>query len=116
MKTPILAIEEPETHLHPNLTRIFFNVLKKVSEKKQIMITTHSPIFLDLANLGSYWICRQENRETKVYRIERAKDLRTVSCELEIRPSHVLLADKILFVEGAVDKKVYSIWAESARA
>lgn len=50
--------------------------------------------------------------ETKVYRIKGAKDLRTVSYELGIRPSDVLLADKILFVEGAVDKKVYSIWAE----
>lgn len=111
-KAAIFAIEEPETHLHPHLARIFFNTLKKVSQRKQVLITTHSPIFLDLANLENCWICRKENRETKVYKIEGAKDLRTVSYELGIRPSDVLLADKLLFVEGPIDKKVYGIWAE----
>lgn len=111
-KAHILAIEEPETHLHPNLSRTFFNILKSVSVRKQTIITTHSPIFIDLVNLNNSWIFRKENRETKVYRIQNAEDLRAVSYELGIKPSDIFFADKILFVEGPIDKTVYGIWAE----
>lgn len=114
-KAHILAIEEPETHLHPYLSRRFFSVLSDVSKKKQIIITTHSPIFVDLVNLNNSWIFRKENRETKGYRIVCTEDLRTVSYELGIRPSDVFFADKILFVEGSIDKTVYRIWAEKLR-
>jgi len=113
-KAHILAIEEPETHLHPYLSRRFFSILSDTSKKKQTIITTHSPIFVDIANLNNSWIFRKENRETKVYRIE-PEDLRTVSYELGIRPSDVFFADKILFVEGEIDKTVYRIWAEKLR-
>jgi predicted ATP-dependent endonuclease of OLD family len=114
-KALILAIEEPETHLHPYLSRKFFSILNEVSKRKQLIITTHSPIFVDLANLRNSWIFRRETRETQAYRIERAEDLRTVSYELGIRPSDVFFADKILFVEGPIDKTVYRIWAEKLR-
>lgn len=107
-----LGIEEPETHLHPHLARKLFSILEEVSNKKQTMITTHSPIFVDLANLKNSWIFRKENRETKVYRIERSDDLQIISYELGVRPSDVFLADKILFVEGRIDKRVYRIWAD----
>ncbi|MHC3130079.1 MAG: AAA family ATPase [Candidatus Bathyarchaeota archaeon] len=107
-----LAIEEPETHLHPYLARELFSILEDVSKKNQIMITTHSPIFVDLANLKNSWIFRKENRETTVYRIERSEDLRIISYELGIRPSDVFFADKILFVEGRIDRAVYRIWAD----
>lgn len=114
-KAHLLVIEEPETHLHPYLSRRFFSILNDVSKRKQIIITTHSPIFVDLVNLNNSWIFRRENRETKVYRIERVEDLRTVSYELGIKPSDVFFADKILFVEGSIDKTVYRIWAEKLR-
>lgn len=113
-KARILAIEEPETHLHPYLSRTFLSILNDVSKQKQVIITTHSPIFVDIANLDNSWIFRNENRETKAYRIE-AEDLRMVSYELGIRPSDVFFADKILFVEGPIDKTVYRIWAEKLR-
>lgn len=111
-KAHIYAIEEPETHLHPNLSRTFFNILKDVSKRKQIIITTHCSIFIDMVNLNNAWIFRKENRETKVYRIQHAEDLRAVSYELGIRPSDIFLAENILFVEGPIDKTVYRIWAE----
>jgi len=114
-KAHILAIEEPETHLHPYLSRTFFSMINDASKTKQIIITTHSPIFVDLADLNNSWIFRKENRETRVYRIQSEKDLRVVSYELGIRPSDVFFADKILFIEGPIDKTVYRIWAEKLR-
>lgn len=39
----ILAFEEPEAHLHPSAQSDIIKVLKDLSDKYQIMITTHSP-------------------------------------------------------------------------
>lgn len=114
-KAHIFAIEEPETHLHPDLSRKFFNTLKDISKNKQIIITTHSPIFIDTLALKNAWICRKENMETKIYRIQRSEDLRIINYELGIRPSDIFFANRILFVEGTIDKTVYRIWAEKRK-
>lgn len=45
----ILAIEEPEVHLHPNAQRTLSNYFKWMSKKHQIILTTHSPVFIDRA-------------------------------------------------------------------
>jgi len=108
----IFAIEEPEAHLHSNLSRILFNIMKDVCENKQIIISTHSSIFIDTLNLNYAWIFRKEGLETKLYRIQEADNLITVSYELGIRPSDIFFADRILFVEGSIDKTVYRIWAK----
>ncbi|MFH2070809.1 MAG: AAA family ATPase [Elusimicrobiota bacterium] len=50
----ILAIEEPELYLHPLRCRYLSNLLRELSEhkelnlKNQIIYTTHSPFFIDL--------------------------------------------------------------------
>lgn len=110
-ETSIIAIEEPEVHMHSNLSRILFNILKDVCENKQIIISTHSPIFVDTLDLSYAWIFRKDGLETKQYRIQEAEDLTIVSYELGIRPSDIFFADRILFVEGSIDKTVYRIWA-----
>ena len=112
VEVSILAIEEPETHLHSTLSRIFFKILKGVCENKQIIISTHSSIFIDTLNLDYAWIFRKEGLETNQYRIQKAENLNIVSYELGIRPSDIFFADRILFVEGSIDKNVYRIWAE----
>lgn len=111
-ESTIVGIEEPETHLHSKLARDFFNVLKKASEKCQILITTHSPVFVDKADLGSTWIVRMENNKTKASRIKEEGDLNNIFFELGYKPSDVLFADKILLVEGWTEKEVLPILAQ----
>lgn len=48
----IFAIEEPEAHLHPNAIHVLKNTIDEISNKDQVIITTHSPIFVDRANIG----------------------------------------------------------------
>ncbi|MFN0090399.1 MAG: ATP-dependent nuclease, partial [Acidimicrobiales bacterium] len=43
----ILAIEEPETHLHPAAIRRLRSVLRHVSTQQQVILTTHSPLLID---------------------------------------------------------------------
>nr|QNO56740.1 DNA replication and repair protein RecF [Methanosarcinales archaeon ANME-1 ERB7] len=111
-ESTIVGIEEPETHLHSKLARDFFNILKKASENCQILITTHSPVFVDKADLGSTWIVRMENNKTKAIRIKEEGDLNNIFFELGYKPSDVLFADKILLVEGWTEKEVLPILAQ----
>lgn len=44
----IILIEEPELGVHPHQLMMLMNFLKEESESKQIIITTHSPMVLDI--------------------------------------------------------------------
>ncbi|HSA38485.1 MAG TPA: AAA family ATPase [Methanoregula sp.] len=41
-KKPFIIIEEPVSHIHPFLVARLMRMMKEASEKKQVMITTHS--------------------------------------------------------------------------
>jgi predicted ATPase len=43
---PLIAIDEPETGLHPSMFPIIAEFAVDASERTQVIITTHSPVFL----------------------------------------------------------------------
>ena len=43
----VIFIDEPEISLHPDLQKKLFSLLKEYSKDKQIIISTHSPYFID---------------------------------------------------------------------
>jgi len=43
----ILLIEEPELYIHPQLSKLFFDVMASFAETDQAIYTTHSPLFID---------------------------------------------------------------------
>jgi len=106
-----LGVEEPELHLHPELARKFLDIIKEISKKTQIVLTTHSTIFVDQADLQNTWLVRKEEKNTSVTRLSESKDLRNVLDELGLRPSDVFYSDGVLFLEGPSDKVVFPIWA-----
>jgi predicted ATPase len=48
--SPIIAIDEPETGLHPSMLPIIAEYAKDASNRSQIILTTHSPQLLDAFN------------------------------------------------------------------
>ena len=55
-----LIIEEPEAHLHPIMQRWLSRRIHSMSsEGLQILITTHSPAFVDLLNLEGLVLARR---------------------------------------------------------
>jgi predicted ATPase len=46
----LVGIEEPENHIHPTALAAFAEYLLKARERVQILVTTHSPLFLDFLN------------------------------------------------------------------
>jgi putative ATP-dependent endonuclease of OLD family len=49
----VLAIEEPESHLHPHAIHQLKDVLDELSTQHQVILTTHCPLFVDRTNLKS---------------------------------------------------------------
>jgi CRISPR-associated exonuclease Cas4 len=43
----LLLVEEPELYIHPQLSKLFFDVLASFAQTDQVIYTTHSPVFVD---------------------------------------------------------------------
>lgn len=67
----VLVIEEPESHLHPQ-AQIW--LAKKINEFAadglQVVLSTHSPAFIDIMNLDGLVLVKKENQSTLVKQID----------------------------------------------
>lgn len=95
--TRIVAIEEPESHLHPEAIHQIHNVLQSISETDQVIITTHNGVFVNRLDIGSNIIIDKG-------RGEQAKSLNEIRELLGIQLSdNLVAAEVIIIVEGADD-------------
>ena len=107
----IFAIEEPENHLHPELSRQIFKFLKQQSQNHQVFISTHSPMFADKKDITNNWVMtlirprEGEYGESKIQQIETRDDLKLALAELGVLPSDIYLKDFVVFVEGGTEKE-----------
>lgn len=60
----IWAIDEPETFLQPKLQKKLREIFEKVSEKHQIIISTHSPKLIDINNTNNVKLFILETTKT----------------------------------------------------
>lgn len=98
-KNLILAIEEPESHLHPMAIHQLKAVLNEIARKHQVIMTTHCPLFVDRASLRSN-ILVHKNKAAP------AKDVKQIREILGVRASDNLRnAELVLLVEGEEDRK-----------
>ncbi len=97
----IIGLEEPETHMHPELQRKFFHIASQLAETMQMFIATHSPIFVGQTQSTDAWIVQFTDRQVSVKRIG---DFRDALTELGVLPSDIYFANKVVFVEGPSDQ------------
>ncbi|CCQ93710.1 RecF/RecN/SMC N domain protein [[Clostridium] ultunense Esp] len=106
----ILAIEEPEAHLHPNMQYKFLKFLKQNQENqvRQIFITSHSPNITAAASLDDLIILCKEKDEINIsYPGKVFTDCKEdiisknyVQRFLDVTKSDMFFAKNIIFVEG----------------
>jgi predicted ATPase len=58
---PFIIIEEPVSHIHPFLVGRLMTMMKEASEKKQVMITTHSTEVVKHADLSDILLISRDN-------------------------------------------------------
>lgn len=110
----ILLVEEPESFLHPPAIRAAREALYKVAELDnwQVMITTHSPIFIDVSKPHTTIIRVEKSEEnvTKIFSTEKAEFSKDERERLQmIRNCHptvneFFFADKVILVEGDTEQ------------
>ena len=70
---PLIAIDEPETGLHPSMLPIIAEYAAEASTRAQIILTTHSPQLLDAFTnkrpTSTVTVTKCENGETKLTKI-----------------------------------------------
>ena len=67
----IIMVEDPEMFLHPKLQKTSSEILYRLSQKNQVIFTTHSPHLL--SNFGSRQI-RQIILDDEAYSIAKGKN------------------------------------------
>jgi predicted ATPase len=73
---PLIAIDEPETGLHPSMLPIIAEHAVDASKKAQIIFTTHSPQMLDAFSSETRpqtTVVKREDGETKLHVLDDAK-------------------------------------------
>lgn len=116
-KPKMLLVEEPESFLHPPAVRLAREALYKIAELDnwQVMITTHSPIFIDVSKPHTT-IIRVEKNEgaTKIFSTEKAQFSDKERERLQmIRNCHPTInefffANKVILVEGDTEQVTFS--------
>jgi predicted ATPase len=52
----VIAIEEPENQLHPKLLPVLAEEIRQISDRSQVLVTTHSPEFLGAVRPKELWM------------------------------------------------------------
>jgi putative ATP-dependent endonuclease of OLD family len=108
----ILVIEEPELYIHPQLSKLFFDVMREFSETDQVIYTTHSPIFVDAYLYKDIAIVSKLSVEigtklktasgNSIEELQEAKIFKGLS-RFNPSVSELFFAKRILIVEGPED-------------
>lgn len=97
-KSFVIAIEEPESHLHPSAMHVLRKVISELEQKYQVVITTHSPLFVDRMNIRSN-ILVNNNRAIPAKSIDQIRSILGVRASDNLRH-----AELVVVVEGDEDK------------
>ena len=101
----IIAIEEPETHLHPGLIKQVGKLLQdKANTGTQVFVCTHSPFLVEQSALDNVYVVKKERGETQISSIGDTEGLRNMLLYIGMRPSDILFSNAILLVEGLSDE------------
>ena len=117
----LYLFEEPDNHLHPPTIRSICDDLRAISEQSQVLISTHSPVFL--AHVG-FSPLRPLEQPLNGFTVQRKLTLLSNYSEKEarkhldfygIRITEPLLCRRVIVVEGPTDKEVLSALLENRR-
>lgn len=110
---PVLFLEEPEAHLHPNAQRSVYGQLGQGSGQR--IVSTHSPYVAGQAELGSLLHFAKNGAETRVRRIPVADigedDQRKIRREIMRTRGELLFASAVVLFEGETEEQALPMFA-----
>lgn len=113
--TFIFAMEEPENSLHPKAQRQLLNVIQEISDNTQVLVTTHSPVFIDRSKFESNVLLTRTSRGNTVAKTFDKDTLSDIRTDLGIKASDALLkggGNCAILVEGKTEEDGFPIFME----
>ena len=115
---PMMAMEEPETHLHPQAQRSLFRQIKRMPGQR--IISTHSPYICGQSAIAHIRHFSKQAEETLVCRIDLGtgekkltdEDLRKIDRQVMNTRGDMLFARALVFFEGETEEQAVPDFAE----
>jgi putative ATP-dependent endonuclease of the OLD family len=110
---PILALEEPESHLHPNAQRHLYQQLSSINGQK--IISTHSPYIVGQAALDEIRFFNKVNDETTINSLDISTfsndEIRKIKREIIHSKGELLFSKAVILSEGETEEQALPIFA-----
>lgn len=108
-ETDLIAIEEPELHLHPGAEKEIFEIITDLAKDggPQVIVSTHSEVFVDESQVDNIVLVTRD-KETKLNQVEGGEFLDILGYD----NSDLVQSDAVVFVEGRSDKVIFEKMAE----
>ncbi len=109
----IVAIDEPNSFLHPGAAKKLIQVLKRYP-KNQYIISTHSPDVVGAAQPAALHLIKSDGKKSHVQSLNN-KEVNTKKMMLEevgSSLSDVFSAEKVIWVEGPTEKFCFNLIAD----
>ncbi|MEV8266228.1 AAA family ATPase [Microbacterium sp. NPDC076911] len=97
LQTIILAVDEPEAHLHPASVHELQTLFSQLSASQQVILATHNPIFVNREEVHSNILVR-ENEARPAQSVDQIRE--AIGVQLH---DNLNSAEKIVLVEGLTD-------------
>lgn len=112
----VLALEEPESHLHPQAQRSLFAHIKAITGQR--IVSTHSPYFAGQAQLEDLRLFIKQGGDTTATRLDLVKltnpdDLRKLQETVIESRGDLLFSRAVIFFEGQTEEQALPIWAQA---
>jgi putative ATP-dependent endonuclease of OLD family len=115
---PMMAMEEPETHLHPQAQRSLFRQINRMPGQR--IISTHSPYVCGQSEIAHIRHFSKTTEETQVCRIDMGtgekkltdEDLRKIDRQVMNTRGDMLFARALVFFEGETEEQAFPDFAE----
>jgi len=88
---PLIGVEEPELYIHPGAAGVLLDALREASQRRQVLVTTHSPDLLDSKDIDASAILAVQTDERGLSQIALL-----IEAERNVMRKHLYTAGELL--------------------